>query len=331
MLEPERAHAISLFSLDVLHRLGLLGLFVSKRVASSVIVMGIEFPNPIGLAAGLDKNGEHIHSLAACGFGFIEIGTVTPKPQPGNPRPRLFRLVKDEAIINRLGFNNDGVDALVKRVKNSACDCILGINIGKNKTTPLENAADDYCMALERVYPVADYVAINISSPNTPGLRELQYGDELEQLLSKLKQLQQKLHHRHGKYVPLVVKIAPDIEDDEIKVLAASLIKLKIDGVIATNTTNDRPELTDSRANETGGLSGKPLNKKANHVLGLMAGYLRGKLPIIAVGGVLSAADARRKMELGASLVQIYTGFIYTGPALIARCVNAVSKKSEIF
>ncbi len=327
MLEPERAHAISLFSLDVLHKLGLLGLFAGKQTACPVTVMGIEFPNPIGLAAGLDKNGEHINSLAACGFGFIEIGTVTPKPQPGNPRPRLFRLVKDEAIINRMGFNNDGVDALVKCVKNSAHNCILGINIGKNKTTPLENAADDYCLALEQVYPVADYVTINISSPNTPGLRELQYGDELDQLLIKLKQSQQKLHRLHGKYVPLVVKIAPDLVDDEIKLLAATLVKLEIDGVIATNTTSDRPELTDPQAIEAGGLSGKPLNKKANHVLGLMVSYLQGKVPVIAVGGVLSPADARKKVELGASLVQLYTGFIYAGPALIAECVNAVSKK----
>jgi dihydroorotate dehydrogenase len=328
MLEPERAHAISLFSLDVLHKLGLLRLITGKRVLSPVTVMGIEFPNPIGLAAGLDKNGDHINSLAACGFGFIEIGTVTPKPQPGNPKPRLFRLVEDRAIINRMGFNNKGVDYLVRQVKKSGHDCVLGINIGKNKITPLENAADDYCSALESVYQYADYVTINISSPNTPGLRELQYGEELDHLLSKLKSKQQQLKQHHGKYVPLVVKIAPDLEEAEISVLAETFIKHNIDGVIATNTTNDRPDLNDPQSVETGGLSGKPLITKADTVLKLLVGCLQGKMPVIAVGGVFSSSDAKRKMELGASLVQIYTGFIYEGPALIHECVKAVSIES---
>jgi dihydroorotate dehydrogenase len=301
MLEPERAHALSLFSLDVLHRLGLLGLFTGNRVDSPVSVMGIEFPNAIGLAAGLDKNGEHINALAACGFGFIEIGTVTPRPQPGNPRPRLFRLVKDEAIINRMGFNNKGVDYLVDQVRKSKHNCVLGINIGKNKLTPLEKAADDYCSALENVYPLADYVTINIASPNTPGLRKL-------------------------KYVPLVVKIAPDLEGDEIKLLAETFKNHAIDGVIATNTTNDRPDLSDLQSAEEGGLSGKPLIAKADKVLGSLAESLQGKIPIIAVGGVFSSTDAIRKLELGASLVQVYTGFIYRGPGLISECARAFQK-----
>lgn len=327
MLEPERAHTVSLFSLDVLHRLGLLGLFTGKRIDSPVSVMGIEFPNAIGLAAGLDKNGDHINSLAACGFGFIEIGTVTPKPQTGNPKPRLFRLVKDKAIINRMGFNNKGVDYLVEQVKKSKPNCVLGINIGKNKLTPLEKAADDYCSALENVYLFADYVTINISSPNTPGLRELQYGEELDQLLSRLKQSQQYLQQRHGKYVPLVVKIAPDLEDDEIKLLAEAFIKHSIDGLIATNTTNDRPDLSDPQSCEEGGLSGKPLITKADKVLKSLAGCLQGKMPIIAVGGVFSSADASRKIKLGASLVQVYTGFIYEGPGLVQECAKGVQKE----
>lgn len=327
MLDPERAHAVSLFSLDVFHKLGLSGLFAGKQISSPVTVMGIEFPNPVGLAAGLDKNGDHIDSLAACGFGFIEIGTVTPKAQPGNPKPRLFRLVDDQAIINRMGFNNEGVEHLVRQVKNSKRHCVLGINIGKNRETPMEKAVDDYQHVLSSVYAYADYVTINISSPNTPGLRDLQHGDELEKLLKALKADQAKLQKTHNRYVPLVVKIAPDLEEDEIRALATTFIKHEMDGVIATNTTNDRPGLTGPQSNEEGGLSGKPLNKKADDVLKSLASYLQGKIPIIAVGGVFSADDARRKMELGASLVQIYTGFIYEGPALIRKCVAVASKK----
>lgn len=326
MLEPERAHAVSLFLMDWFYRLGLLRLVAGKRISSPVSVMGIDFPNPIGLAAGLDKNGDHIDSLSACGFGFIEIGTVTPRPQRGNPKPRLFRLVDDKAIINRMGFNNKGVEHLVRQVKNRKCHCVLGINIGKNRQTLLKNAIDDYRQALSSVYSYADYVTINISSPNTPGLRELQHGEELENLLKALKAEQSKLHRAYNKYVPLVVKIAPDLEKDEIRALAETFIKHEIDGVIATNTTNDRPGLADIQAKEEGGLSGKPLNKKADNVLKYLAGYLQGKIPIIAVGGVFSASDAKRKMELGASLIQIYTGFIYEGPALIRECVTVVSK-----
>ena len=287
--------------------------------------MGIEFPNRVGLAAGLDKNGEHIDALAACGFGFVEIGTVTPKPQPGNDKPRLFRLVQDRAIINRMGFNNHGVDYLVERVQRSQRNCVLGINIGKNKLTPNEHAVDDYVACLQKVYPHADYVVVNISSPNTPGLRELQHGDALRSLLLALKQEQSKLQRQHTRYVPLLVKIAPDLSDTEIESLAAIFIELGVDGVIATNTTNARTGLTHSElATEQGGLSGQPLTAQADHVLAVLVKALQGKLPVIAVGGVMSVAEAQRKLALGAELVQVYTGFIYQGPALVAAIASAL-------
>lgn len=321
LLEPETAHTVSLRLMDVAHKLGLLKLFLGKPVKAPVTVMGIEFLNPVGLAAGLDKNGEHIDALAACGFGFVEIGTVTPRAQPGNPKPRLFRLEADEAIINRMGFNNYGVESLIDNVKRSQRKCVLGINIGKNRDTSLENAVDDYLSALTQVYAYADYVTINISSPNTPGLRDLQHGEELEKLLSSLKQEQSRLNEMHGKYVPLTVKIAPDLDDTEIAELAQTFIKLKIDGVIATNTTNMREGLHDkAQAKEQGGLSGRPLRQMSDHVLEKLVAELDGKIPVIAAGGVFSADDARRKMQLGAALVQVYTGFIYQGPALVRDC-----------
>ena len=327
MLDPERAHGLSLGMLDGLYRLGLSGLIAGRRINSPRTVMGITFPNPVGLAAGLDKDGEHIDSLAACGFGFIEIGTVTPQAQPGNDRPRLFRLVDDEAIINRMGFNNKGVEYLVMQVRQSRRDCVLGINIGKNKDTPLENATDDYQQSLAQVYQYADYVTINISSPNTPGLRALQHGDELHNLLEQLKLDQKTLAARHGSYVPLVVKIAPDLSKSEIESLANTFIALSIDGVIATNTTCSRDGLSDQKqAEEQGGLSGKPLNNKADEVLARLVAALEGKIPVIAAGGVMNAADACRKIELGAALVQIYTGFVYHGPALITESICQIAK-----
>ncbi|MDH5612281.1 MAG: quinone-dependent dihydroorotate dehydrogenase [Gammaproteobacteria bacterium] len=326
LLEPETAHTLSLKLMDVAHRLGLLRWIVGKPVKAPVTVMGIEFSNPIGLAAGLDKNGEHIDALAACGFGFVEIGTVTPRAQPGNPKPRLFRLEADEAIINRMGFNNKGVEYLLDNVKRSQRQCVLGINIGKNRDTSLENAVEDYRTALSQVYPYADYITINISSPNTPGLRELQHGEELEKLLSGLKQEQSCLEATYGKYVPLAVKIAPDLDDGAIAELARTFIRLKIDGVIATNTTSSREDLRDQRyAQEQGGLSGRPLTVISNDVLEKLVAELDGKIPVIAAGGVFSAEDARRKMELGAALVQIYTGFIYQGPTLIRDCAGVSS------
>ncbi|MDT8452795.1 MAG: quinone-dependent dihydroorotate dehydrogenase [Gammaproteobacteria bacterium] len=331
LLEPETAHTLSLRLLDVANKLGLLKLFIGETVKVPVKVMGIEFINPIGLAAGLDKNGEHIDALAACGFGFVEIGTVTPKAQPGNPKPRLFRLEADEAIINRMGFNNNGVEALVNNVRRSRRRCVLGINIGKNRDTALQTAADDYRSALTQVYPHADYVTINISSPNTPGLRDLQHGEELAKLLATLKQEQTRLADIHGKYVPLVVKIAPDLDDGEIAELAQTFLQQKIDGVIATNTTNSREGLRDlKQAAEQGGLSGRPLRSKSDHVLATLVSELKGQIPVIAAGGVFSAGDAKRKMELGASLVQIYTGFIYQGPALIKDCAERTAELLKI-
>lgn len=319
MLEPERAHAVSMLLLELAYRLKLSRLLFGKRIHRPVNVMGIDFPNAVGLAAGLDKNGEQIDALAACGFGSIEIGTVTPRPQHGNPRPRLFRLVEDEALINRMGFNNKGVEYLVNKVRNSRRDCIIGINIGKNRDTSLESAVDDYVSAFDEVYPYADYITVNISSPNTPGLRELQHGDELDRLLHTLKQRQAALAGAHG-YKPLVVKIAPDLTDDEIRLMADTFVANQIDGVIATNTSNQRPELKCSElAAEQGGLSGRPVQKPSDHVLHVLADTLDGRLPIIAAGGIMSPQDAVRKMQAGASLVQIYTGFIYAGPGLIAK------------
>ncbi len=318
LLEPERAHRLSMALLDAACHLHLSRLLFGRRIDRPVELLGLRFPNPVGLAAGLDKNGDHIDALAACGFGFIEIGTVTPRAQPGNPVPRLFRLTEDQAIINRMGFNNAGVEHLVNRVKASRRSCIIGINIGKNRDTALEQAADDYLAAFEQVYPHADYVTVNISSPNTPGLRDLQHGEELERLLRRLKRRQHELEQAHGAYRPLLVKIAPDLADDDIRRLAATLLESQIDGVIATNTSNQRPALRSAHASEQGGLSGRPIQTQSDHVLAVLVEAIDGKIPVIAVGGIMSADDAERKIRAGASLVQIYTGFIYHGPKLVA-------------
>ncbi|MGB5455334.1 MAG: quinone-dependent dihydroorotate dehydrogenase [Gammaproteobacteria bacterium] len=319
MFEPERAHAISMTFLQLVHRLGLSRLLFGRRKMAPVNVLGLEFPNAVGLAAGLDKNGDHIDALAACGFGFVEIGTVTPRAQPGNPKPRMFRLEKDGAIINRMGFNNAGVEHLINRVKASKRDCIIGINIGKNRDTPLERAVDDYAIAYQHVYPYADYITVNISSPNTPGLRDLQHGEQLSRLLHTLKRQQQRLAEQYSRYKPLLVKIAPDLDDDEIRELAHTLIDSGIDGVIATNTSNQRPDLKSvAFASEQGGLSGRPIQQQSDHVLRVLVRELDGKMPVIGVGGIMSAEDAQRKFQAGASLVQLYTGFIYSGPGLIS-------------
>ena len=326
MFDPERAHAISMALLDLAYRLGLTALLFGKRKHAPVHVFGLEFPNAVGLAAGLDKNGDHIDALAACGFGFVEIGTVTPKPQPGNDRPRLFRLVKDEAIINRMGFNNEGVDYLVNNVRTSKRDCIIGINIGKNRDTSLQHAVDDYVTAFEHVYPHADYITVNISSPNTPGLRDLQHGEELNRLLKTLKQRQQQLSEEHGSYKPLLVKIAPDLIDEEIRQLATTLLDNGIDGVIATNTSNQRPPLKSTAlAAEQGGLSGRPIRQQSDHVLAVLIAALDGKIPVIAVGGIMPAADAQAKIQAGAALVQLYTGFIYSGPRLVSAAAEQIT------
>ena len=290
-----------------------------------VEVMGITFKNPVGLAAGLDKNGECIDAFGAMGFGFIEVGTVTPRPQLGNDKPRLFRLIPAEGIINRFGFNNLGVDKLVENVKKSTYDGIIGINIGKNKDTPIEKGAEDYLICMEKVYQYAGYIAVNISSPNTPGLRSLQYGEALDDLLSQLKQKQIELAELHGKYVPLALKIAPDLDDDEIVQVCESLIRHNIDGVIGTNTTLDRTLVEGmDHCDEMGGLSGRPLQNKSTDVIRKMAIALNGALPIIGVGGIDSAVSAREKIQAGAQLVQVYTGFIYHGPRLVKDIVNGL-------
>lgn len=316
--------------LNFFYSMGLLKLFVKKRINAPVTVMGITFPNAVGLAAGLDKNAGHIDALSQCGFGFIEVGTVTPLAQPGNEKPRLFRLQSDKAIINRMGFNNDGVEALLKQVEASDWfrqkegRCVLGINIGKNKDTPLENAAGDYLRCMAEVYKYADYITINISSPNTPGLRKLQHGEGLSDLLMQLKNKQAELEQLYERYVPLAVKIAPDLDDQEIDDITQRLLSAEIDAVIATNTTNSRPSTLSCKelSAEAGGLSGQPVFELSTAVLKKLVSRLNGKIPVIAVGGISSSAYALEKMKAGASLVQIYTGFIYAGPELINQCAQ---------
>ncbi|KGK11217.1 quinone-dependent dihydroorotate dehydrogenase [Vibrio navarrensis] len=285
--------------------------------------MGLTFRNPVGLAAGLDKNGECIEAFDAMGFGFVEVGTVTPRPQSGNDKPRLFRLVNAEGIINRMGFNNEGVDYLIENVKKAKYSCILGINIGKNKDTPIEKGVEDYLICMDKVYEYAGYIAVNVSSPNTPGLRSLQYGEALDELLSSLKHKQEELAEKYSKYVPLTLKIAPDLTDEEIKQICQSLIKNKIDGVIATNTTLDRSIVEGMKyANEAGGLSGRPLQSRSTEVVRLLHQELQGDIPIIGVGGIDSFVAAKEKMMAGANLVQVYSGFIYHGPGLVRDIVK---------
>jgi len=287
--------------------------------------MGLTFKNPLGLAAGLDKNGECIDALGAMGFGSIEIGTVTPRPQPGNDKPRIFRLVEAEGLINRMGFNNLGVDNLVENVKKAHFDGVLGINIGKNKDTPVEQGKDDYLICMDKVYPYAGYIAINISSPNTPGLRSLQYGEALDDLLSAIKNKQRELQNSHHKYVPVAVKIAPDLTVEELIQVADSLVRHNIDGVIATNTTLERGLVQGMKhGDETGGLSGRPLQLKSTEIIRRLAQELKGQLPIIGVGGIDSVIAAREKIAAGATLVQIYSGFIFKGPPLIKEIVTHI-------
>ena len=290
--------------------------------------MGLTFPNPVGLAAGLDKDGAYIDGLAALGFGFIEIGTVTPRAQPGNPKPRMFRLPEAQALINRMGFNNGGVDAFVRNVQASRFyqeqRGILGLNIGKNADTPIERATDDYLYCLNKVYPYAAYVTVNISSPNTKNLRQLQQASEIDALLSALKMAQSQLADKHGRYVPLVLKIAPDLDDEQIDTIASALLRNRIDGVIATNTTITRDAVQGlTHANETGGLSGAPVRDLSTRVIRSLHQVLQGEIPIIGVGGILSGADASEKMAAGASLIQLYTGLIYRGPELVIECASA--------
>ncbi|MRD71752.1 quinone-dependent dihydroorotate dehydrogenase [Rhodocyclus tenuis] len=328
-LDAETAHGIGMSGASFAHSAGLSCLLSGKVPNCPVEVMGLRFPNPVGLAAGLDKNGEHIDALAALGFGFIEVGTVTPRPQPGNPRPRLFRIPEQQAIINRMGFNNGGVDALLANVAAAQFTRrggILGINIGKNFDTPIDRAADDYLIALEKVYDAASYVAVNISSPNTKNLRDLQRDDALDDLLGRLKAAQASLAQQRGRYVPMALKIAPDLDETQISAIADLLRRHRMDGVIATNTTLSRAGVEGlPNAEQAGGLSGAPLLAASTKVLEKLAATLAGEVPIIGVGGILQGADAQAKIAAGASLVQFYSGFIYRGPQLIGDAVRAIA------
>lgn len=330
-LDPEQAHNLTLPALRSAASAGLTRL-LPRPTPDPRSVMGITFPNPIGLAAGLDKDGAYIDGLAALGFGFIEIGTVTPRAQPGNPKPRMFRLPRAQALINRMGFNNGGVDAFVHNVQASRFyqekQGILGLNIGKNADTPIERATDDYLHCLDKVYPYAAYVAVNISSPNTKNLRQLQQASELDALLSALKQAQARLADTHGRYVPLVLKIAPDLDNDQIETIADALMRHHIDGVIASNTTITRDAVQGlAHADEAGGLSGAPVRDLSTRVIRALHRAFKGEIPIIGVGGILSGEHARDKMDAGASLLQLYTGLIYRGPSLVRECAEAVAKK----
>ena len=326
-LDAEKAHHLSMAALRFGDKSGLLRLAApAQDPAEAIDVMGLRFPNRIGLAAGLDKCGDTIDALGALGFGFIEMGTITPRPQPGNPKPRLFRLVEHEAIINRMGFNNPGIDIGVANVRASrSFKGIIGFNIGKNKDTPNENAEDDYLACIQKAYPVADYIAVNLSSPNTPGLRDLQGPEASARLLEKLKAAQATLAAEHSRHVPLLFKVAPDLEAQHIRDLSRVFLDGGLDGLIATNTTLDRAAVAGHpRADEAGGLSGRPLTTRSTEVIAAFAAELGGNIPIIGVGGISSAEDALEKIRAGASLVQIYTSFIYQGPALVREIARAL-------
>ena len=328
--DAERAHALSLRALDSVYRSGLGSLIASRPKPLPSTVFGLRFENPVGLAAGLDKNGEHIDALASLGFGFIEIGTTTPRAQPGNPTPRMFRLPQHQAVINRLGFNNAGVDALVRNVERAKWNGVLGINIGKNKDTPNDRAVDDYVHCLERVYAVASYITVNISSPNTEDLRELQHGDALRRLVGTLRAAQERLAASHGTRKPLLVKIAPDLSDEQIDAIAEVFARIGVDGVIATNTTIERHAVAGHKHEaQTGGLSGKPLYGHSTYLLRRLRAHLPRNIPIIGVGGILSGADAAGKIAAGADLVQVYTGMVYRGPGLIRESVDAIRRRRE--
>jgi dihydroorotate dehydrogenase len=326
--DPETAHELTLESLRLGHRLGATR-FLCKGSHQPVRCMGLDFPNPVGVAPGLDKNGDYFEALGDLGFGFVEIGTVTPRPQPGNPRPRVFRLPRAQAMINRLGFNNKGVDHLVRRVRRHRFKGVLGINIGKNFDTPIENAVDDYLYCLDKVYPYADYVTVNISSPNTQNLRDLQGKAELDRLLSAVSARRAKLAERHGRCVPLAVKVAPDLEDAQIRAIAEVVTQHRMDAVIATNTTIGREGVEGMRhADEAGGLSGAPLKPRADRVLAELRKTLPPSIALIGVGGITRGQDAVDKLDLGAELVQFYTGMVYRGPELVAECLQAIADRN---
>ncbi|UYG06425.1 quinone-dependent dihydroorotate dehydrogenase [Halomonas sp. M4R1S46] len=329
-LDAEKAHSVALSALDLAERLGLSGRLAGGRVEDPVELMGLRFPNRVGLAAGLDKNADHLDALGGLGFGFVEVGTVTPRPQDGNPRPRLFRLPEAGAIINRMGFNNAGVDHLVERVRRSRYAGVIGINIGKNLTTPVERAVDDYLLCLRKVHAHAHYITVNISSPNTPGLRNLQFGEHLDQLLGTLREEASRLDRESGRQVPLAVKIAPDMDTEEVRLVAASLEANGIEAVIATNTTISRDAVAGlPGADERGGLSGRPVFEPSNTVIRELRRHLPD-MPIIGVGGIDSGQAALAKVEAGADLVQLYSGFIYRGPALVGECARALQARHRV-
>jgi dihydroorotate dehydrogenase len=323
-LDPETAHNAAL------RFAGLAGAFAAAPPACPVRAMGLDFPNPVGLAAGLDKHAEHVDALASLGFGFLELGGVTPRPQPGNPKPRLFRIPEAQAIINRYGLNSVGIDGFVQNLERKKTKAIVGVNIGKNKDTPNENAADDYEICLEKLYPHVDYVTLNVSSPNTAGLRDLQGKEAIAALLSRMKKLQEKLREKHGRNVALALKIAPDLDHAAIRDIADAAKRERIDGIVATNTTVDRKGVAGyPHAEEQGGLSGAPLRQLATDVIGSLCRELKGEIPVIGVGGIMSGADAVEKLDAGASLVQVYSGLIYRGPGLVNECVSASLKRSR--
>lgn len=327
-LDAETAHRLTLYGLGVAQRSGFARRLATPPADFPTRVFGIEFPNPVGLAAGLDKNAEHLDALDALGFGFIEVGTVTPLAQPGNEKPRMFRLPQHEAIINRLGFNNGGVDALVRNVQKSRYHGVLGINIGKNKDTPNEKAVTDYLICLTKVYEHASYITVNISSPNTQGLRDLQHEATLRRFIAVLREAQERLGSQHGGRKPMLLKIAPDLTEAELDSMAEVLLRTGIDGVICSNTTIDHSSVADDPLGaESGGLSGKPLFERSTAVLSGMQQRLQGRIPLIGVGGILDGSDAAEKMHAGASLVQIYSGLIYRGPDLVAECVNEIRRQ----
>jgi dihydroorotate dehydrogenase len=329
-LDAERAHELALRSIDAAWRTGLNPLLALRPAPLPVEAFGLRFDNPVGLAAGLDKNGAYVDALAALGFGFVEVGTTTPRPQAGNPRPRMFRLPEHEAVINRLGFNNEGVEALVRNVERARFAGPLGINIGRNKDTPNERATDDYLFCLERVYARASYVTVNVSSPNTQGLRDLQEEETLKRFVGTLREAQERLGAKHGRRTPMLLKIAPDLAEAELDGVAEVLRAARIDGVICTNTTIDRAAVAGHRhASEAGGLSGRPLLERSTAVLRGMAARLGPSVPLIGVGGIVRGADAAAKLDAGASLVQFYTGLVYRGPHLVGECVEALRARAR--
>jgi len=329
-LDPEVAHGLTLYGLGVAQRSGFAHWLAKRPADLPTTAFGITFPNPVGLAAGLDKNADHLDALATLGFGFIEVGTVTPRPQPGNDKPRMFRLAGHEAIINRLGFNNGGVEALVSNVQKAAYRGVLGINIGKNKDTPNERAVDDYLICLRRVYEHASYITVNISSPNTQGLRDLQEEATLRRFITTLHEAQEQLGSQQGKRKPMLLKIAPDLAEAELDAIAEVLLDTGIDGIICTNTSIDHASVADDpQSAEMGGLSGKPLFDRATAVLAGMSKRVQGRIPLVGVGGILDGSNAAEKVEAGAALVQIYSGLIYRGPQLVNECVDEMRRQRE--